>query len=427
MKENRELWIGAQIIIPGQELNNDSRYKEKIEKILSDAKSIVDLNGLMIMGHNNEKTCNIVHDICSRLRIETYLYYPVLADIPNYEATQEAKVVNYEGQRGYGDISLWKRWLDLISKAQDEKFEFLCPNNEEAVNQFFNIYKNRVDTCGLDGVFFDRLRFPSASMGFEMLFSCFCKACQERFSKEFDENLLHYKDVTQIYIEQLKTATPNFFKNARSLQDIVFPKEMKNFLKFRNQSIYRIVKRFSDYAREQGKKVGLDVYSYSLANNVSQDYELLSKTCDWIKPMIYCHARVPSGFSLELYCILRSLISLSSKLKESDILNLFMSILNVDLHDRGDHLIEKGVSEDVIFQEMEKINHLNLPKGVDIYPGIEVMKMGDLCMITEQILENYLRNIINSQAKGMIMSWNILEMPSENLTLIGGYLNRSHR
>ena len=426
MKENtNSMWIGAQIIISEQALYNDTHYRENLRKILSDAKSIVDLNGLIILGLNDLKYYEIAGEICDRLDIESYLYHPVLADIPGYSPTQEVTVVNYDGQRGYGDISLWKRWLDLMSAAQDEQFEFLCPNNEEAVDQYFDIYKNRLDTCGFDGVFFDRIRFPSASMGFGMLFSCFCKACQEKFSKEFGENLLDYRMVAQSHIEQLKKAPLNFFINAQSLQDIVFPKEMKTFLQFRNQSIYRIVNKFSNYARKQGKKVGLDLYSYSLASNVAQDYELLSKTCDWIKPMIYCHARVPSGFSLELYCLLKSLIDLNPALKEKDILNLFENILKIDLPDEGDQLIEKGVSEEIIFQEMEKINHLKLAKGVDVYTGVEVMKMGDLCMISEQILKNYLQNIIKSQAKGIIMSWNILEMPFENLTLIGKYLNRS--
>jgi len=426
LKENtNSMWIGAQIIISEQALYNDTHYRENLRKILSDAKSIVDLNGLIILGLNDLKYYEIAGEICDRLDIESYLYHPVLADIPGYSPTQEVTVVNYDGQRGYGDISLWKRWLDLMSAAQDEQFEFLCPNNEEAVDQYFDIYKNRLDTCGFDGVFFDRIRFPSASMGFGMLFSCFCKACQEKFSKEFGENLLDYRMVAQSHIEQLKKAPLNFFINAQSLQDIVFPKEMKTFLQFRNQSIYRIVNKFSNYARKQGKKVGLDLYSYSLASNVAQDYELLSKTCDWIKPMIYCHARVPSGFSLELYCLLKSLIDLNPALKEKDILNLFENILKIDLPDEGDQLIEKGVSEEIIFQEMEKINHLKLAKGVDVYTGVEVMKMGDLCMISEQILKNYLQNIIKSQAKGIIMSWNILEMPFENLTLIGKYLNRS--
>lgn len=426
MKEKtNSMWIGAQIIIAEQALHNDTHYRKNLKKILSDAKSIVDLNGLIIIGLNDLKNYEIAGEICDRLDIESYLYHPVLADIPGYSPTQEVTVVNYDGQRGYGDISLWKRWLDLISVAQDEQFEFLCPNNEEAVDQYFDIYKNRLDTCGFDGVFFDRIRFPSASMGFGMLFSCFCKSCQDKFSKEYGENLLDYRMVAQSHIEQLKKDPPNFLINAQSLLDLGFPREMQTFLQFRNQSIYRIVNRFSNYARKQEKKVGLDLYSYSLASNVAQDYELLSKTCDWIKPMIYCHARVPSGFSLELFCLLKSLIALNPKLQERDIINLFKSILKIDLPDTGDQLIEKGVPEEIIFQEMEKINHLNLAEGVDVYTGIEVMKMGDLCMISEQILKKYLQNIMKSQAKGIIMSWNILEMPFENLSLIGKYLNRS--
>ena len=129
------MWIGAQIIIAEQALHNDTHYRKNLKKILSDAKSIVDLNGLIIIGLNDLKNYEIVGEICDRLDIESYLYHPVLADIPGYSPTQEVTVVNYDGQRGYGDISLWKRWWSgtpqLEVDNEDGKLlsEMIFPNS----------------------------------------------------------------------------------------------------------------------------------------------------------------------------------------------------------------------------------------------------------------------------------------------------------
>ena len=158
-KKAKDIWIGAQIIISEQEIVNNSLYKKQIEKRLLDAKNIIDLNGLMIMGINDPRNYEIVGKICENLDIESYLYYPLLADIPGFIPTQESIIVNYNGKHGFGDISQWKKWLDalLAKQADSEKFEFLCPNNKESVPQFFDLYKDRVDKCLFDGIFFDRL------------------------------------------------------------------------------------------------------------------------------------------------------------------------------------------------------------------------------------------------------------------------------
>ena len=81
---------------------------------------------------------------------------------------------------------------------------------------------------------------------------------------------------------------------------------MARLFDFKKRSIARIVERFSEQARGRGLQVGLDLYSYSLAPLVGQDYELLSRAGDWIKPMTYCRAIGPAGLPLELACLLEA-------------------------------------------------------------------------------------------------------------------------
>jgi hypothetical protein len=47
------------------------------------------------------------------------------------------------------------------------------------------------------------------------------------------------------------------------------------------------------------------------------------------------------------------------------------------------------------------------------------MKMEGICIIDEDILHKYLKNIYASDAKGMVLAWDLIDMPIDNLEFIG--------
>ncbi len=420
-KDSNNIWLGLQIDTTKLDPNNLNREIELKEKV-SLAKEIINPSALLIWAHSDPKSIEIICEYCSGTGIEKYLWYPVLADIPNFTIPDGSKVANFNGRRGFGDIGRWDK-LGTYASGR-EKFEFVCPNNKEALTQIFDIYKGQLNNQGFDGVFLDRIRFPSAAMGFEMLFSCFCENCREQFRKEFDSDLNRLQAVVKELFKKQNTFNCDFLKNAQTLQELVFPDTAKNFIRFKNQSIFKVVDEFSKYAKKKGKKVGLDLFSYSLAGTVSQDYELLGQTCDWIKPMIYCHSRGPAGFPLELHSLLYSLLKLNPELRPEELINSFSRILDISLPAGLEDIMVRGIPENMISVEMENISALNIPSTVGIYPGFEAMKMDDICIITEEILEAYLHNTIDQKAKGFILTWNLLEMPPENLSFTARYLSR---
>ena len=303
-------------------------------------------------------------------------------------------------------------------------FVFICPNKNEVINQLLDKYSEGIHELDFDGVFLDRIRMTSPSVGFEMLFSCFCTQCRDKYYKKSGEDLFEFVDLIKKYFDKLKNNDVSFFGQAKSLGDLVYSKELQPLLDFRKASIFELVKKFSDIARQNQKKVGLDLFSPSLAKLVSQDYELLGGLSDWIKPMIYCKANGPAGISLELHSLLKSLVILNNNKNERKLLELCKVILGIDLPKKIDDLLINGVSQDLFLKEVENINNMNLKTGVKNFPGIETVNISNICEMQEENLGKYLVNINKSNVEGIVLSWNLLETPLQNLIFIGDFLDR---
>jgi hypothetical protein len=94
----------------------------------------------------------------------------------------------------------------------------------------------------------------------------------------------------------------------------------------------------------------------------------------------------------------------------------------VDLPTQINDLLKNGISENIICSEMQRIKELDLTESVNIYVGLEAVQMPGLCNITEKILKKYLKSVIEADIKGMVLSWDLLKIPDENLQLVGDIL-----
>jgi len=413
----KQKWIGTQIVL--NNIPNNSLHKnDNLKKKLATAKETLDLDALMIWSDINKKDLDLVGKICIEFKIKTYLWYPILADIPGFKIEQEQAVETFDGLRGYGKNSYW----DKLGEGEED-FLFLCPNDEEHIRRIFDQYQNKIKESDFDGVFLDRIRFPSPSDGFETLFSCFCKYCLNKFYNNYGEDLKDYRNQVKTFFKKFKTIDINYLQTCQALSDIIIRDSLRKFYDFRRQNIYQILKMFTDKAKQMGKLVGVDLFAPSLAPLVSQDYQLLTKTCDWIKPMIYCHTSSPAGLPLELYCFIRAILDINPALDEGQLIREISRIIGVDLPTQINELLKNGVSENIIYSEMQKIKELNLRESVDIYVGLEAVQITGLCNITERILKKYLKSVIETDFKGIILSWDLLKIPDENLQLVGDILS----
>lgn len=412
----KQKWIGTQIVlnnIPNNYLHKNDNLKKK----LAIAKEALNLDALMIWSDINKKDLDLVRRICRDFKIKTYLWYPILADIPDFKIEQEQSVETFGGLRGYGKNGCW----DKLGEGEED-FLFLCSSDEEHIRRIFDQYQNKIKENGFDGVFLDRIRFPSPSNGFELLFSCFCKSCLNKFYNNYGEDLKGYRNQAKTVFKNFKTIDVNYLQTCQSLSDVIIRDSLKKFYDFRKQNIYQVLKMFADKAKQMGKLVGVDLFAPSLAPLVSQDYQLLAKTCDWIKPMIYCHTSSPAGLPLELYCFIRAILDINPALDEGQLIREISRIIGVDLPTQINELLKIGISEHIICSEMQKIKEFNLPEEIDIYIGIEAVQIPEVCNIDRSILKKYLKSVIKADSKGIILSWNLLKIPDENLKLAGDIL-----
>ena len=414
----KQKWIGTQIVL--SHITNNSLHKnDYLKKKLATAKESLDLDALIIWPDLNKKNLDLVREICKDFKIKTYLWYPVFADVPAFKIEQEQAVETFDGLHGYGKSGSW----DKLGEGPED-FLFLCPNDEEHIRRIFDHYQNKIVESNFDGVFLDRIRFPSPSNGFELLFSCFCKFCQNKFHTTYGEDLENYRYQAKAVFEKFKTMDINYLRTCQSLSDMIIQGNLKKFYDFREQNIYQVVKIFADKAKQMGKLVGVDLFAPSLAPLVSQDYQLLAKTCDWIKPMIYCHTSGPAGFPLELYCLLKSILDINPALDEGQLIREISRMIAVDLPTQINGLLKKGISEQIICSEMKNIREFNLPEKVDTYLGIEAVQIPGICNIDKSILKKYLELFIKTGSKGIILSWDLLKIPDENLRIVGDFLSK---
>lgn len=412
----KQKWIGTQIVlnnIPNNSLHKNDNLKNK----LATAKEALNLDALMIWSDIDKKDLDLVREICRDFKIKTYLWYSILADISGFKVEQKQAVETFDGLRGYGKNGCW----DKLGEGEED-FLFLCPNDEEHIRRIFDQYQNKIKESGFDGVFLDRIRFPSPSNGFELLFSCFCKSCLKKFFNNYGEDLESYRNQAKTVFKNFKTIDVNYLQTCQSLSDVIIRDSLEKFYDFRKQNIYQVLKMFADKAKQMGKLVGVDLFAPSLAPLVSQDYQLLAKTCDWIKPMIYCHTSSPAGLPLELYCFIRAILDNNPTLDEGQLIREISRIIGVDLPTQINDILKNGISEHIICSEMQKIKEFNLPEKVDIYVGLEAVQIPKVCNIDRSILKKYLESFIKTDTKGIILSWNLLKIPDENLKLAGDIL-----
>lgn len=409
-------WMGSQIVLNNVD-NSLLQKKDYLRKKLSLAKDFFGLDTLIIWPNGNKKNLDLIKKICSDFNINTYLWYPILADISLFRIRPEQAVETFNGLQGYG---IKGRWNQLGQEGED--FFFLCPNNQRIIGKIFTHYQEQISEGYFDGVFLDRIRFPSPANGLENLFTCFCQSCQDEFYVNYHEDLNNYRTMVKDIIKEIQTINLNDLANYNSFSDILIKDNLKKFFIFRKQSIYQITKKFADEAKRKGKLVGLDLFAPSLASLVAQDYQLLAKTCDWLKPMVYCHTTGPAGLPLELYCFIRALLDINQNLNENKLLQEFSRLLGVPLPGNINSLLKNGIPENIIYYEVQRIKNFNLPKKVSIHIGLEAVQIPGIANINSSILEKYLSSVMEIGIDGIVISWDLLKIPDENLKVVGDLL-----
>jgi len=343
---------------------------------------------------------------------EQYLWYNLLSDVPG--TSPDELVVNWRGERSRG----WGGWTEN-SLDVEETFRFVCPNNPDARRKTIQHLCELLDRYAFDGVFLDKMRFPSPANGADEMLSCFCPHCR-RAARQSGLDLDAVVDLFRVgdFAGELMPDTGG----AKRLwvSDLLAPGSiLAQFLRFRCDSVTDLVAEAAAEIRKRGRKVALDLFSPGLAPFVGQDYVTLAPLADWVKPMTYRLAKGPASLRLEIPALVENIASLTRT--EASVLDGWCAdhLTGFDpttLSIMRESAVPFSIMAREIADAVEKLEPVPVYFGLELvrYPGVIEVKPADVSGMVEAGR--------GAGAAGAILCWDLMHVPQDGLQALGEVL-----
>ena len=269
--------------------------------------------------------------------------------------------------------------------AAGEGFRFNCPSRPETAANVVAIYDENFKDSGFDGVFLDRIRTQSFVSGVSGVLTCGCPVCTERFKAEgvdLEAVRKAWEEKGDALFSVTGYAPMSGFTFADPLAAAYF--EAKGHV------VSNAVAAIADRFRERGLEVGMDLYAPFMAQFVGQDYGILSRHADFIKPMLYRQTFAPAGMGFE-YDLLRKAIPGAEGYPE-----FTMDVDFLDLQ----------------LKAME-------PYACGKYPGIEINYREKVAPTSPEYVTESLDAVMRHRFDGAVLSWNVMEAPDSHISCLG--------
>lgn len=296
------------------------------------------------------------------------------------------------------------------------EFTFICPNRPAVQEAVLTHLYELIRHGEYEGVFLDRMRWPSPAADPGRWLACFCSDCQ-RAAQAVGLDLV----ATQRSIQQLLT-TPmhlNSFvhllldsRSERVYDPALAP--LQAFLDFRRQSITRFVQATADLIHGEGLAVGLDCFSPALTGMVGQDLGALDACAEWTKVMTYCHTLGPAGLPFELLALADWLIE-QYQMPEAQALTWLAQATGLPLPSSRAVLQQNGLPASALPLEMARARRAGV---TSLLAGVELVEIPGVATLTATQIEADHRALRQSPIDGLALSWDLWHMTTERLALI---------
>jgi len=309
-------------------------------------------------------------------KIALFLWLPVFSEIGDLMTGEP--IVLYSGKA-----------LNPFHLNEGEGFDFLCPSSKLNLQNVLQVYETSFEAVGFEGVFLDRIRYPSFSNGFESIFSCFCPRC---------EKLMEQSGVATTWLKNYITECEQNRCTPINNWERGFPyhqykeERLREFFDFKHSVIRKSLEELITLFRKKSLKIGLDVFAPSIADFIGQDILALSAMADFIKPMMYFQTFAPAGISYE------------------------MTLLETHFGKKIETLPSKHTVDHLSYKD---IAWLVEGAKCKILPGFEVNYIKGIAKTSIEYIEQQLSFYESLEAiKGVTLSWNLLDMPQAHLEYI---------
>jgi hypothetical protein len=305
---------------------------------------------------------------------------------------------------GEGDTPLAWRTLSLHGKHIPghnhlPEFTFLCPNHPAAQEYIAERIEKVIQSGIYQGIFLDRIRYPSPAASPEDFLGCFCDHCRRAaVIAGFDLDSVR-RQIIRMPAEKDRRISLIQSLFAHNPQP---DSALETYLRFRADSVTRCVASISSQIQASGMETSLDCFSPSLAWMVGQDLEALDKVSLWTKVMTYPHTYGPAGLPFELLGLLDWL----QKWDTGNELEILRECSGLDLPHEREILASTGLPSKTIQQEIETGKF----KGVkNLLAGLALVDIPGINRVDSDDLE------ANKEADGIVLSWDLRLISPETL------------
>lgn len=278
-------------------------------------------------------------------------------------------------------VDLWGQVPANYDLAAGEGFRFNCPSDPKNAANVVGIYDQLFSDCGFDGVFLDRIRTQSFVSGVSGVLGCGCPLCVERFAAEGVDiqsvkSEYEAKDDAFFSVSGYTPADGFSFENPVAAA----------YFKAKGHVVSASVAAIADSLRSRGLEVGMDLFAPFMAPFVGQDYAILAKHADFIKPMLYRQTFAPAGMGFE-YDLLRKAAPNATGYPD----------FKMDV--------------DFLHSQLEAMK----PYSCGKYPGIEINYREGIAPTSPEYISESLKAVLSYGFDGAVLSWNIMEAPLSHL------------
>ena len=282
-------------------------------------------------------------------------------------------------------VDLWGRIPANYDLAAGEGFRFNCPSSPENAANVVGLYDQYFANCGFDGVFLDRIRTQSFVSGVGGVLNCGCPLCREKFEAEgvdLEEVKAEFEAVGDAFFNITGYTPKGGFSFVNPLTAKYF--EAKGHI------VSGAVASIADSLRARGLEIGMDLYAPFMAPFVGQDYAILAKHADFIKPMLYRQTFAPAGMGFE-YNLLKAALPGASGYPSFEM-------------DAG-----------FLDSQLDAM----APYPCCKYPGIEINYREGIVPTSPEYVTESLEHVMAHHFDGAVLSWNIMEAPDAHVAVLG--------
>jgi len=346
-------------------------------------------------------------DVCRKTAMRSGVkfirWHPLLTGDGNFDPKPEWQVIGLDNRNVPGFQNM-------------PEFTFVCPNHPDANEMILNNLRQIVDSGLYDGIFLDRIRFPSPAANPLQHLGCFCEHCQKA-AAEVDIDLRNLQE----FLIHLTNSSFGKISLIRSLLGYEGPDfdlgslgQLVPWLKFRCDSISHFAEKIAAVLRPSGFEIGLDCFSPGLTHMVGQNIGTLSRSADWIKIMCYAHTLGPAGLPFEILGLF-DFLSTEAALNPKETLELLSSSMQIPLPDSQELLETSGISSPALSLEIQK--GMRVAK-IPLLAGLELVEIAGISNLNnEQIIRDH-QTVRAIGVDGLSISWDLWNIPQNRLDLV---------